>query len=259
MMTNDDDQAQARPDEEYGYVLAASDHNRREDRSESATAYTNGVSTKETPTILSRKELEIRKADVPGVAPYSHVNYPGGGIWVCYYNHEYSVVAETKPFEPSYYLAFQALVTIVGIIIVTHKYIATAAMVRWNPTTLDTLVPYLIGLGEISAALLIGHQSSWWFAISFWLLTAIFVQGHTCSERRQIILITRQITISTSAGRLNSDDLRHRHAHHEPGCRTTGLLSKWVALAKYRIARRRHSGRDCNLSDRHGGSWKGRR
>jgi hypothetical protein len=153
----------------------------------------------------------------------------------------------------------QALVTIVGIIIVTHKYIATAAMVRWNPTTLDTLVPYLIGLGEISAALMIGHQSSWWFAISFWLLTAIFVQGHTCSERRQIILITRQITISTSAGRLNSDDLRHRHAHHEPGCRTTGLLSKWVALAKYRIARRRHSGRDCNLSDRHGGSWKGRR
>lgn len=179
MTTNDDGQAQARPDEEYGYVLAASDRDRREDRSESATAYTNGVSTKETPTILSRKELEIRKAEMfPGL--YLTLTSIIQGVAFGFAITTTNTVLSQKPSPSSHPIIWlQALVTIVGIIIVTHKYIATAAMLRWNPTTLDTLIPYLIGLGEISAALMIGHQASWWFAISFWLLTAIFAQGHT--------------------------------------------------------------------------------
>jgi hypothetical protein len=73
----------------------------------------------------------------------------------------------------------QALVTIVGIILITDKYVIVAATLRWSSTILDTLLPYLIGLGEIGAALMIGHEASWWFAIAFWLLAGMAALRHT--------------------------------------------------------------------------------
>jgi hypothetical protein len=184
MTTGEDGQAQAKPGEEYGYILAASDHNRGEDRRESVTASTNGVSTKEAPTLPSREELEKRKADMfPGL--YLTLTSIIQGVAFGFAITTTNTVLSQNPSPSSHAIIWlQALVTIVGIIIVTHKYIHTAAMLRWNPTSLDTLIPYLIGLGEISAALMIGHQASWWFAISFWLLTAICAQGHTLSRTK---------------------------------------------------------------------------
>lgn len=73
----------------------------------------------------------------------------------------------------------QALATGLTLVIVTHEYLLLTMMTRWVPTTLDTLIPYLLGLGEIWMALATGHIVSWWAALSSMCIVAIFAFWHT--------------------------------------------------------------------------------
>jgi hypothetical protein len=73
----------------------------------------------------------------------------------------------------------QSLATGLSIVIVTHEYILLTVMVRWAPTSSDTLIPYLLGFGEIWMAMAAGQGTSWWTALSSLCAVAAFAFWHT--------------------------------------------------------------------------------
>lgn len=73
----------------------------------------------------------------------------------------------------------QSAAGIVVIVIVTHQYLLLTTLVRWTPTILDTLIPYLVGLGEILMALTVGRSTEWWVALAILLVVAILSFVHT--------------------------------------------------------------------------------
>jgi hypothetical protein len=67
----------------------------------------------------------------------------------------------------------QALATFAAIVIVTHQYLILTALVRWTPTSLDTAIPYALGVGEIGASLVIGGNTLWWASYSVLMLAGV--------------------------------------------------------------------------------------
>ncbi|HXW46665.1 MAG TPA: hypothetical protein VEL03_17880, partial [Streptosporangiaceae bacterium] len=66
--------------------------------------------------------------------------------------------------------ASQAVTVFVVIIVTTDQYFQLAAATRWLPSTFDTAIPYLIGVGEAIAALSLGDNTRWWGSIAWSLL-----------------------------------------------------------------------------------------
>jgi hypothetical protein len=60
----------------------------------------------------------------------------------------------------------QALYEVAAIVVVTHLYLLLTSMLRWTPRLLDTLIPYLVGSGELLLALTTGENSRWWLSMS---------------------------------------------------------------------------------------------
>lgn len=73
----------------------------------------------------------------------------------------------------------QAFAVGLTVIIVTHQYIMLTVIARWVPTVSDTFIPYLLGFGEIWMALAVGHDTSWWMALSSMSLIAAFAFWYT--------------------------------------------------------------------------------
>ncbi len=73
----------------------------------------------------------------------------------------------------------QALGVFAAIVIITHRYFVLTVNSRWTPTIFDTLIPYALGVGEISTALLIGRNTAWWTAVSVVFLIAVGAFAHT--------------------------------------------------------------------------------
>lgn len=69
-------------------------------------------------------------------------------------------------------LATQGAAVLGAIIVVTHRYIVLMVLVRWIPTFFDTLIPYLLGVGEISASITLGSDVGWWASVAFYSLSA---------------------------------------------------------------------------------------
>lgn len=82
-------------------------------------------------------------------------------------------------------VAVQALGVFAAIVIITHRYLVLTVNARWTPTIFDTLIPYALGVGEISAALLIGHDTAWWAAVSVLFLIAVGAFAHTYIRESQ--------------------------------------------------------------------------
>ncbi len=78
--------------------------------------------------------------------------------------------------------AAQAFGVLAAIVIITHRYFLLTATVRWGPTVLDTFFPYALGVGEVSAALLIGNNAGWWAAVSVLFLAAVSSFAHTLAR-----------------------------------------------------------------------------
>jgi hypothetical protein len=75
--------------------------------------------------------------------------------------------------------ASQAVAVFVIIIITTDQFFQLAAATRWLPTTIDTAIPYLIGVGEATAALSLGDNTRWWGSISWSFLAGVVAFGHS--------------------------------------------------------------------------------
>jgi hypothetical protein len=73
----------------------------------------------------------------------------------------------------------QSLATGLTIVIVTHEYLLLTLMARWVPTVFDTLIPYLLGFGEIWMAIATGQRTSWWAALASLCAVAVFAFWHT--------------------------------------------------------------------------------
>ena len=73
----------------------------------------------------------------------------------------------------------QSLATGLTVVIVSHEYLLLTVVVRWVPTVFDTLIPYLLGFGEIWMAVATGQRTSWWTALASLCAVAVFAFWHT--------------------------------------------------------------------------------
>jgi hypothetical protein len=69
--------------------------------------------------------------------------------------------------------AAQAIATLVALILVTDEYFQLVRAARWSPTVIDTAIPYLLGCGEVVAAVSVGKNERWWAAISVLLFFGV--------------------------------------------------------------------------------------
>lgn len=73
----------------------------------------------------------------------------------------------------------QSVATGLTVVIVTHEYLLLTVVVRWVSTVFDTLIPYLLGFGEIWMAVATGQRTSWWVALASLSAVAVFAFWHT--------------------------------------------------------------------------------
>lgn len=65
----------------------------------------------------------------------------------------------------------RAVVMLTMLILVSYQYIWFTTIMRWPMTFRDILVPYMLGAGEIVAALYVANERKWWIAVT--VLTAL--------------------------------------------------------------------------------------
>ena len=67
-----------------------------------------------------------------------------------------------------------------AIIIVSYEYIGlTNIMLRWAPTFLDMLIPFMLGIGEILPSLRLTELVSWWILMAFMMILCIGALSHS--------------------------------------------------------------------------------
>lgn len=79
-------------------------------------------------------------------------------------------------------LAGQAITGLAAIVIVSYEYLWFTTIMRWVPRFFDTLVPYVLGVGEIAPPLLIKNNAQWWIAMTAFLAAAAFAFYYTISR-----------------------------------------------------------------------------
>lgn len=79
----------------------------------------------------------------------------------------------------------QAFATAMAIVIVTQEYLLLTQIARWTSTIFDTLIPYLLGFGEIWMALATGHSTSWWIALCSLCGGAVLAFSYTANRRSE--------------------------------------------------------------------------
>jgi hypothetical protein len=76
----------------------------------------------------------------------------------------------------------QAVAVFAALVVVTHRYAITVVMVSRMPSGFDILIPYILGVGEIGAAQLIGYDAAWWGSVLVFALAAIIAYLHSRSR-----------------------------------------------------------------------------
>jgi hypothetical protein len=76
----------------------------------------------------------------------------------------------------------QTIAVFVAIIVVTHRYMLTVMMVSRMPSGFDILIPYILGVGEIGAAQLIGYNVAWWGGVLVFAVAAVTAYLHSRSR-----------------------------------------------------------------------------
>ena len=65
------------------------------------------------------------------------------------------------------------------IIVASYEYLWFTTIMRWTPTFLDTLVPYVLGVAEIIPALLLSRFTWWWLFMVILMTTGGLAFVHT--------------------------------------------------------------------------------
>jgi hypothetical protein len=75
----------------------------------------------------------------------------------------------------------EASASLSAIIIVSYEYLWLTTVMRWAPTFVDTLAPFLLGAAEILACLLVGERV-WWIASACFFCAGAAVLLHTAHQ-----------------------------------------------------------------------------
>lgn len=78
----------------------------------------------------------------------------------------------------------QALAVILAVVIVTDEYVLLPLIVRWMPTSRDTLIPFCLGITESWLALEIGRPELWWSALAALCAVAALAYAHTLARTK---------------------------------------------------------------------------
>jgi len=81
--------------------------------------------------------------------------------------------------------ASQAVAVLVIIIVTTDQIFQLTSATRWLPSTIDTAIPYLVGIGEAIAALSLGDNTRWWGAIAWSLAAGALAFGNSAVRASQ--------------------------------------------------------------------------
>jgi hypothetical protein len=73
----------------------------------------------------------------------------------------------------------QAVALLAAIVVTTHRYMLLTVLGRWVPTIYDTLIPYALGVAEITAAVTLGSNVLWWSSMAFFAVSAVASFGHS--------------------------------------------------------------------------------
>ena len=73
----------------------------------------------------------------------------------------------------------QAVALLAAIVVTTHRYMLLTVLGRWVPTIYDTLIPYALGVAEITAAVTLGSNVLWWSSMAFFAASAVASFGHS--------------------------------------------------------------------------------
>jgi hypothetical protein len=98
------------------------------------------------------------------------------GIWV---SSVIPLVLSTGDVAVRISIAGEGIAGFASILIVSYQYIWFSTVMRWTPTFLDTLVPYVLGVTEIVPAILIKSEFRWWVSMAVFLLAATAALVHT--------------------------------------------------------------------------------
>ncbi len=58
--------------------------------------------------------------------------------------------------------AGQLITTFTVIVAVTDQYLQLVRAVQWSPKSVDTAVPYVLGVGQVAMATTLGNNARWW-------------------------------------------------------------------------------------------------
>lgn len=100
-------------------------------------------------------------------------------------------------------LASEALATATVIVVVFYNYVWFLLIFRWSPGALDTVIPFTLGIGEISLSSTIGLHSFWILLLAVMQVIGALAFVHTLwrasprmfSERRTLRDTTRLLRI----------------------------------------------------------------
>lgn len=73
----------------------------------------------------------------------------------------------------------QAVALLAAIVVTTHRYMLLTVLGRWVPTIYDTLIPYALGIAEITAAVTLGSNVLWWSSMAFFGASAVASFAHS--------------------------------------------------------------------------------
>lgn len=90
--------------------------------------------------------------------------------------------------------ATQAFAVILAAAIVTDEYVLLPLIVRWTPTSRDTLIPFCLGVTESWLALEIGRSEVWWSALAALCAVAALAYSHTLTRAKAAMFGNSQKT-----------------------------------------------------------------
>lgn len=126
---------------------------------------------------ISREILRSRSLDLFPQGYQTTISIVQGVALAALADRTINALQEPEPRTVEVLL--QSAFTLVSIILVSYGYLWFSVLMRWVMTFRDIAVPFALGMGEIVAALLVGHPVAWWGAIAAFAALACLAYGNT--------------------------------------------------------------------------------
>jgi hypothetical protein len=137
---------------------------------------------------LSTELLIHRTSDLFPIGYLTLIAIIQGGAFIVALQTAVTVLSSphlTLPMRTA--LVGRAVIGVASIIIVSYEYLWFTTVMRWTPSFLDTLVPYVLGIGEVISGQLLLHTFQWWIATCTFLIVAAGAFLHTVARSTRAV------------------------------------------------------------------------